>query len=59
MSSIERSLRIFSMERVKEDLRKLLNTKARQIKFVDRTFNANYKRSMEIMEFIVKIMLTI
>lgn len=32
----------------------LLNTKARQIKFVDRTFNADYKRSVEIIDFIVE-----
>ncbi len=52
MSSIDKTMRNFSIERVKEDLGKLLKTNARQIKFVDRTFNANYKRSMEIMEFI-------
>lgn len=54
MSSIEKKMRIFSMERVKKDLSLLLNTKARQIKFVDRTFNADYKRSMEIIDFIVE-----
>lgn len=54
MSSIDKTMRVFSIERVKKDLKKLLNTKARQIKFVDRTFNADYKRSMEIMEYIVK-----
>lgn len=53
MSSIDRKLRTFSMERVKKDLELLLNTGARQIKFVDRTFNADYKRAMEIMDFIV------
>ena len=42
------------MERVKKDLRMLLNTKARQIKFVDRTFNADYRRSMEIMQYITE-----
>lgn len=52
MSSIDKTLRVFSMERVKHDLTMLLNTKAKQIKFVDRTFNASYKRSMEIMQFI-------
>lgn len=54
MSSIERKMRIFSLDRVKKDLIMLLNTKARTIKFVDRTFNADYKRSIEIMEFIVE-----
>jgi radical SAM superfamily enzyme YgiQ (UPF0313 family) len=54
LSSIDKKLRFFSMERVKRDLKILLNTKARQIKFVDRTFNADYRRSMEIMEYIVE-----
>lgn len=53
MSSIEKKTRNFSLERVKRDLKTLLSTKARQIKFIDRTFNADYKRSMEIMKFIV------
>ncbi len=54
MSSIDKEMRIFSIERVKRDLKMLLNTKARQIKFVDRTFNADFKRSMEIMQYIVE-----
>ncbi|MEA5096435.1 MAG: DUF4080 domain-containing protein [Sedimentibacter saalensis] len=53
MSSIDKRMRTFSMERVKRDLAMLLKTNARQIKFVDRTFNADYKRSMEIMSFII------
>ncbi|MGD9570060.1 MAG: DUF4080 domain-containing protein [Sedimentibacter sp.] len=54
MSSIDKKMRTFSMDRVKKDLKLLLNTRARQIKFVDRTFNADYKRSMEIMDFIIE-----
>ncbi len=54
MSSIDKKMRIFSMDRVKKDLKMLLNTKARQIKFVDRTFNADYRRSMEIIDYIVE-----
>lgn len=53
MSSIDKKIRYFSLERVKRDLKRLLSSKARQIKFVDRTFNADYKRAIEIMEFIV------
>ncbi|MDD2495530.1 MAG: DUF4080 domain-containing protein, partial [Tissierellia bacterium] len=52
MSSIDKRTRNFSLERVKKDLSLLLKTNAKQIKFVDRTFNADYKRSMEIMEYI-------
>lgn len=54
MSSIDKRLRNYSMERVKTDLSLLLKTKARQIKFVDRTFNADYQRSIEIIRFIVE-----
>lgn len=53
MSSIEKRTRFFSLDRVKRDLKLLLSTNARQIKFVDRTFNVNYKRSIEIMKYIV------
>ena len=53
MSSIDKRTRNFSLERVKRDLKLLLKTKAKQIKFVDRTFNADYKRSIIIMEYIV------
>lgn len=52
MSSIEKKVRYLSIDKVKKDLRLLLNTNAKQIKFVDRTFNSDYKRSMEIMKFI-------
>lgn len=54
MSSIDKKMRVFSMDRVKKDLYLLLKTNARQIKFVDRTFNADYKRSMEIIDFIIE-----
>lgn len=54
MSSIDKKTRNFSMQRVKNDLKTILGTKARQIKFIDRTFNVDYKRSMEIMSFIVE-----
>lgn len=54
MSSIDKSVRTFSLDRVKKDLLILLNSGARQIKFVDRTFNADYKRAMKIMQFIVE-----
>lgn len=54
MSSIDKKTRNFSLERVKKDLKLILSTKARQIKFIDRTFNSDYKRSIEIMKFIVQ-----
>lgn len=54
MSSVDKTVRYFSMDRVKRDLDILLKSNARTIKFVDRTFNANYKRAKEIIEYIVE-----
>ncbi|SHJ14928.1 Radical SAM superfamily enzyme YgiQ, UPF0313 family [Dethiosulfatibacter aminovorans DSM 17477] len=42
------------LERVKDDLDKLLKTEANVIKFVDRTFNTDRKRAVEIINHIVK-----
>lgn len=53
LSSTIKGVRYFSLNRVKKDLEKLIDMKARQVKFVDRTFNANKKYAMEIMEFIM------
>lgn len=54
MSSVEKKVRFFSLTRVKKDLDKLLQTDARQIKFVDRTFNVNQDRSIDIMKYIIE-----
>jgi hypothetical protein len=40
------------LERVFKDLKVFLDFKVRQIKFVDRTFNFNTKRALQIMKFI-------
>jgi len=53
LSSTIKGVRYFSLERVKEDLKRLIDMKVKQVKFVDRTFNANKKYAMEIMEFIM------
>lgn len=53
LSSTIKGVRYFSIDRVKEDLGKLIDAKVRQVKFVDRTFNANKKYAMEIMNFIM------
>ena len=45
-------LRFFELERVKGDIIKLANSGTQTLKFVDRTFNANYKRANEILLFI-------
>ncbi len=56
LSSAVRGVRYFPMERVKEDLGFLIENGVKKIKFVDRTFNCNEKRSIEIMKFLVEKM---
>ncbi len=46
------SLRFFEIGRVKEDILKLAKSGTQTVKFVDRTFNADYKRANEILLFI-------
>lgn len=53
LSSTIDGVRYFNIDRVKSDLDKLIEGKVRQVKFVDRTFNANKKYAMEIMNFII------
>lgn len=45
-------LRFFEIDRVKEDILKLSKSGTQTVKFVDRTFNADYKRANEILLFI-------
>ncbi|QQY80381.1 radical SAM superfamily enzyme YgiQ (UPF0313 family) [Keratinibaculum paraultunense] len=54
LSSTIKGVRFFSLDRVKEDLERLIEAEVRQVKFVDRTFNANKEYAMEIMDFIMK-----
>lgn len=53
LSSTIKGLRFFSIERVKSDLAILMKSGVRQIKFVDRTFNADQEYSMELMTYIM------
>ncbi len=52
LSSIEKKLRLRSMELVKQELLFFLEQKAPQVKFVDRTFNCNHAHAMEIWKWI-------
>ncbi|WP_455543436.1 B12-binding domain-containing radical SAM protein [Intestinibacter sp.] len=54
LSSAIKGLRYFSIERVKRDLKNLIDARVSQIKFIDRTFNANKKFAKEIMEFLME-----
>ncbi len=53
LSSTTTGVRFFSLERVKSDLGRLIAAGARQIKFVDRTFNANRRFALEVWRFAV------
>lgn len=54
LSSTLQGLRYFSIDRVKSDLKALIDARVSQIKFIDRTFNANKKFAMEIMKFLME-----
>lgn len=54
LSSTLQGLRYFSIDRVKSDLKELIDARVSQIKFIDRTFNANKKFAMEIMQFLME-----
>ncbi|WP_312907164.1 B12-binding domain-containing radical SAM protein [Tissierella praeacuta] len=54
LSSTIKGVRYFGIDRVKEELNNLIDGKVKQVKFVDRTFNANKKYAMEIMRFIIE-----
>lgn len=54
LSSTIKGVRYFSLERVKKDLSYLMNNQVKEVKFVDRTFNCNEERAIEIMKFILE-----
>jgi len=54
LSSAVEGVRYFSLDRVFFDLEKLVSSGVKQIKFVDRTFNFNRKRAMQIIEHIIE-----
>ena len=54
LSSTIKGLRFFSKERVQSDLLILMKSGIKQVKFVDRTFNADQKYAMELMTFIME-----
>ncbi|OIU72441.1 B12-binding domain-containing radical SAM protein [Rossellomorea aquimaris] len=53
LSSIEVGVRYFDREKVKEDIRFLMEHGAKTIKFVDRTFNISRSYAMEMFQFLI------
>jgi len=54
LSSTIKGIRPFEMDRVKEELKILIDKKVTLIKFVDRTFNYDKKRALEIWKFLLE-----
>lgn len=54
LSSAEKGVRFLSLDRVKGDLEFFSSHNVKQVKFVDRTFNADKKRAYEIWQFIIE-----
>jgi len=55
LSSVTSGTRYFSLERVFSELERLVRSGIRQIKFVDRTFNANPRRAKSIIRYLLKL----
>ena len=54
LSSIDKGVRFLKLPRVCEDMKIFLDHEVKQVKFVDRTFNANIKYAISIWEFLKK-----
>lgn len=55
LSSVQRGVRYFSLERVKADLRFFIDKKVKQVKFVDRTFNCQPQRTKAILSYLLEL----
>ncbi len=54
LSSVMHSVRFASLDKVKQDLKKFIDSDVKIVKFIDRTFNADDKRAYEIFDFLIK-----
>ena len=52
LSSIDKTVRFRSLDRIKEHMRFFLENKVQQVKFIDRTFNCNAKHAYEIWKYL-------
>lgn len=53
LSSVDKTIRLRDIELVKEELNFFIARKVKQVKFVDRTFNCNRKRTREVWKHIM------
>ena len=54
LSSVDKTVRFRSLELVKKELDAFLEAKVPQVKFVDRTFNCNRQRAIDIWSYLVE-----
>lgn len=54
MSSIDKSVRYYSIERTKKDLKRFIDSPIKLLKFVDRTFNLSKEKYMAIWRFLLE-----
>lgn len=54
MSSIDKKVRYYSVERTKKDLKRFINSPIKLLKFVDRTFNLSREKYMGIWSFLLE-----
>ncbi len=54
LSATSKGVRYFSLDRVKTRLEQIAATNPQAVKFVDRTFNSNENRALEIMRFLLE-----
>ncbi|MDI6921321.1 B12-binding domain-containing radical SAM protein [Clostridium botulinum] len=55
LSSTLHGVRFHDIERVKKEIKFLVDKNVKLIKFVDRTFNCNHKFAMEVWEYIINL----
>jgi radical SAM superfamily enzyme YgiQ (UPF0313 family) len=53
LSSLDRKVRALSMDRVKSDLGYFIYKQVKQVKFIDRTFNWDRRRALEIIKYLI------
>lgn len=54
LSSLEKGVRYFPQSFIADNLRYLIDNKAKQIKFLDRTFNLNQRHTSFVFDFLLK-----
>ena len=52
LSSIDKTVRFRSLERIKEHMQFFLEQRVQQVKFIDRTFNCNAKHALEVWKYL-------